>query len=425
MLSNLAAKQFIKFNGTSNLNKSVCDVIILDSDDEEFVEPIKYHTVVQSDGTEKRIPDHYMANGYPPDPDKELPPKTRIIAKRKQEHFPNRMNEKGETELMYKNDDSAFYAGIISYKKFVNRDRRQYLVFFDDGHVQYVASENIRVVFGNYGVKYVHENARTFYEYYFNGPKECKLTEATYTIGQKMRTFLNSKFELATVCEYHDLLSGLVLMHFEDSNTVEWLYSGSPRFEFVWKTIVRENRLKRYHHANTTLIEVSSDSEEDDDFQSPQKKPLPKDAKDPSRKMVRLRPDMLIDDYKPTRKLDRQHVCGHECVRDNEQNHRIFDFDPLKRPLLAGWTRKCTGICYYIAPCGRPFNTIENVHKYLKTTKSKLSIDCFTFSTNIDCMTEMHSVSRTGQVPHFLNDVSYQSECFFRFRFRTLFKIQF
>lgn len=413
MLSISAAKQLKKFNGTSNVNKSLCELIDLcDSDDDEFLESIKYYTVVLVDGTEKRVPDHCMANGFPPDSDKQLPPKTRVIAKRKKNHFPVRVNENGEPDYLYENDDSAFYAGIISYKTFSKDNGYCYLVFFDDGHVQYVSSKNIRVVFGDYGVKFVHENARTFYDYYFNGPKKCELVEAIFTIGKQVRTFLNSKFEVATVFEYSEEMSGLVQLHFEESNIGEWLYTGSPRFLFIWKRIVRNNKLKRYHHANTTLIEVSSDSEEDDDFQSPTKKPLPSDAKDPRKKIVRQRPELLIDNYKPTRKLDRQHVCGHECVRDNEQNRRIFNFDPLKRPLLAGWTRKVTGICYYIAPCGRSFNTIENVYKYLKTTKSKLSIDCFIFSTNIDCMTEVHSVSETGQ-EHFLNEVSRRSNFVF------------
>lgn len=135
------------------------------------------------------------------------------------------------------------------------------------------------------------------------------------------------------------------------------------------------------------------------------KLPLPSNAKDPSQKTIMLQPNLLIDNYKPTKKLDRQHICGRKCVREFEQNRQIFDFDPLKRPLLAGWTRKITGICYYIAPCGRSFNTIEAVYKYLLTTGSRLSIDCFTFSSNIECMIEVASYSDSNQ-KYFLNDVS-------------------
>lgn len=392
--------------------QTVSDVINLESDDEEIQQSIKYYTVEFQDGSEKRIPEYFLSDGVPPDSDKQLPPKTRVIARRKQKYFPQRIyyddSKCEQVSPLYKNDDTAFYAGIISYKRIVIKNRYHYLVFFDDGHVQYVASKNIRVVFGDYGLKYVHENAQTFYDYYFNGRNECCLPEVEIAIGKNLRVFLNNKCEMAQVNEFNHNKRGLFQLYFTKSNISEWLYMGSPRIRIIWEKIVKEKQLKRYHEANTTFVEVSSDSEEeDDDFQTPPKKPLPNDAEELNQTVVRLRPELLIDNYKPRRKFDRHHTCGRKCVRDYETNRQIYDFDSLKQPLVAGWERKAIGSCYYITPCGRSFNTIETVYSYLKITKSKLSIDCFTFSSDIDCMTEVHSTSRTGQ-EHFLNDVSYQ-----------------
>lgn len=408
------------FTGNSKLSKkntSKTDksIIILDSDDDE-IDEIKYHVVELPEGTIKNIPDYYMASGYPPDSHTQLRSKTRIIAKRRQEDlFPFTVNvENGPIVYLYKNDDSAFYAGMISDHRYMEDDCWKYLVFFDDGHCQYVASKNIRVVFGTYGTKYVHENARQFYDYYFNAVNKCKLPEIQCTINNKVRVFSNGQFELATIAECKPDQK-LVRMHFKSTNHVEWIYIGSPRFERIWKSIVQNNKLKRYHSANTTLIEVSSDSEEEDDeYKSPQKQPLPSNAKESSQKIFRIRPEMLIDDYKPSQKLDRQHVCQRACVREFERNRQIFTFDPLKRPLLAGWTRKNTSrVCYYIAPCGRSLNTIDAVYKYLRKTKSKLSIGWFTFSINIDCMTEIRSVSNNGQTIY-LNKVKLKItfDCF-------------
>lgn len=400
-------------DGTPDSNQTKSEVINLDSDEEE-IQSIKYRLVEFPDGLEKRIPEHYMASGFPTDPNEQIPPETRVIARRKQRYFPVRLyNDDSncpQLSPLCKNDDSAFHAGIISYKKVFRKDCYHYLVFFDDGHVQYVASKNIRVVIGNHDLKYVHENARKFYDFYFNnGQSECFLPEVECAIGNKLRVFSNNKLEMAEVHKYSRKKPGLFLLYFRESHTAEWLYTGSPRIRSIWELLVKNKKLKRYHQANTTLIEVSSDSEEEDDDQPEQPKKErenpPENASDLRQKIVRLRPESLIDNYKPTRKLDRHHTCGRGCVRDNEMNHQIYDFDPLKRPLLAGWTRKRTGTCCYIAPCGRPFIAIETLYKYLKITNSKLSIDCFTFSSDIDCLTEVHSVSKTGQ-EQFLNDVS-------------------
>lgn len=148
-------------------------------------------------------------------------------------------------------------------------------------------------------------------------------------------------------------------------------------------------------------IEISLDSEEKDecDLESI-------DVKNPMQKTVMLKPENLIDDYKPTHKLDRQHICGERCVCEFEKNPQIFEHDPLKRPLLAGWARKLTGICFYIAPCGRSFNTLEATYKYLYTTKSKLTIDCFSFSSKIECMKEVIGYNDTNN-KYLLNDVSH------------------
>lgn len=382
--------------------------------DEETEDIVPYHTVEDQFGEIRKIPDYYMAYGYPPNPKQRLPNGLRIIARRLQKHFPMTYTAQGPVTL-YHNDDTAFYAGILSCEYSENNGQYHYMVFFDDGHVQYVANENIRVVFGNYGKRYVHENARKFYDYYFYRVKIKRMMEITCVYEKEIMVFLNSRPEMAKMIDFDtETRRGLVLLHFWKSNQIEWLYTGSPRIERIWKLIHKDKQMQQYHQANETLIEVSSDSEDDDEceLQSPQKKPLPIGAKDPKQKTIKLNPKDLIDDYKETGKLDRKHICGRLCVREFERNPKIFDFDPLKRPILAGWTRKITGICYYIAPCGRSFNTLEATYKYLRTTRSRLTIDCFSFSSNIECMREVISYNGAGN-QYFLNDVSHPPQHIF------------
>lgn len=391
-----------------NSSSSSSDIIIVESSDEETETNVKHHIVEYPDGKTRKIPDYYMAYGYPPNPLERLPNGLRIVARRKQEYFPIGYSEHGP-KYLYHNDDSAFYAGILSSECMEREGRFYYLVFFDDGMVQYVSNENIRVVFGNYGKRYVHKNAQKFYDYYFYRVKTRRMMEIACVVEDSFMVFLNNRLELAKVLEYNkDERRGLMLLHFLKSNQAEWLYIGSPRIEKIWKYIHKDKQMQQYHQTNETLIEVSSDSEDEqcDSQQSPEKKPLPIDAKDPKQKTIILSPHQLIDGYKETRKLDRKHICGKSCVRDFEKNRQIYDYDPLKRPILAGWTRKITGICFYIAPCGRSFNTLEAIHKYLHTTRSKLTIDCFSFSSNIECMKEVMTYNGTDG-KHFLNDVSY------------------
>lgn len=405
-------KNHTKLNSTMNSSSSLSAIICLDSSDEEDgTDPdMKYHMVVwppqQPDGRVRKIPDYHMAYSYPPNPRKRLPTGLRVIARRRQHQFPIGYSEHGAV-FLYANDDSAFYAGILSCESIIRSGCYHYLVFFDDGHVQYCSNNNIRVVFGNYGKQYVHENAQKFFDYYFYRVKNKQMMEVVGVPEHNFSVFLNNRFELAKVVECdRDRRPALMLLHFMRSNQAEWLYTGSPRIEKIWKLIHKDKQMQQYHQQNETLIEVSSDSEEDEcDAQSPQRKPLPINAKDPKQKTVMLTPESLIDDYKPTQKLDRQHVCNKRCVREFERNAQIFEHDPLKRPLLAGWARKITGICFYTAPCGRPFNTLDATYKYLCTTKSKLTIDCFSFSTNIECMREVISYN-DSKSEHYLNDVS-------------------
>lgn len=238
------------------MNSSSRDIDVINLDSDEEVEFMKYHIVETSDGTTYKLPHYCLAEASQPNPHIKLRSKTRVIARRKQENSPSTATS-----------DLGFFPGITSHKSFFRDGCWNYLIFFDDGHAQHVPIHEIRVVFGNYGTKYVHENAQRFYDYYFDGVKQTKLPELGFRNEQCTKVFRDGEFQRAKVILIDE---GLAKLHFSNTKHSEWLYVGSPRFEIVWHLIIKNKRLERYQQVNMTLLEVSSDSEEDDDdYQSP------------------------------------------------------------------------------------------------------------------------------------------------------------
>lgn len=388
-----------------------CDIINLDSDDE--TEPvacknelIKYHTLQTQQGVVSKVPAQWVANGAPLDPLQPLEGETRVIAFRNPALCPvTYTDRKMDARRLMKQSDWPCYAGMVSNHKFFEDGTWHHLIFFDDGYVQYLPNSNIRLVFGAYDPQCVHPNARHFYNYYFKAVNESQLRELKFTLGMTVGVYLNDQLDTATVVEYDGKkMPGIVGLQFRSANHGEFLYTGSPRLQGVFKEIVRDKKLQRFH--NETMIVVSSDSEDDEEeYVPPAKQILPSRSTESYQRKVKLEPELLIENYKSTEFRGRQHKCDRDCVRKFEKNRKIFEFTALKRPLLAGWQRKITGLCFYIAPCGRSFNTIETTQKYLRKTKSKLTIDCFSFSEDIDCMTDVVGYTATGS-QFFLNDVS-------------------
>lgn len=409
---------FFPASSSSQDNKSNNDIISIESDsDDDEIKTMKQHLVEFEDGTIKLVPDFCVAYGAAPENYIKLKSQIRIIARRKSKflpietipHLPTDENDPEKAEYIgkqiYHNDDTAFYPGITGHNTHSCRKNGRWynLVFFDDGHVQYVKNADIRVVFGSYGTKYVHPNAKQFFDYYFNDLRRSKLVEMDCYVGNHYFVSWNSSFEIAEIIQYDRERPALALLLFTQSRILEWLYVGSPRFKEVSTEILKD---KKYQDVNATMIEVSSDSEEEyDDYVSPVKRPMITE-KNLIQKEVCLFSHLLIDNYKEPRDLGPRHTCSNNCVRQYEENEKIFDFDPLKRPLLAGWKRKMADKNYiYDAPCGRTCYTIENIHRYLMTTDSKLSIDCFCLSANIDTMIERRSQNGSGKT-YYLNDVS-------------------
>lgn len=208
----------VKSNGRTNVSNEI--ICISDSDDDDDPDAIS-HIVECSDNTIKKITSQYLANGVAPEPKDKLRVETRVIARRSRGLMPcARIDDRYVT--LYTNDDNAFYAGVISAHNYFKNEKWYYLVFFDDGHTQYVSCDNIRVVFGDYGTKYVHSNAKQFYDYYFKAPKS-QLLEISCKTEKYARVFCNGEFRTAKLIDFDPEKKGLLLLEYTECNYGEYL----------------------------------------------------------------------------------------------------------------------------------------------------------------------------------------------------------
>ena len=97
-----------------------------------------------NDRTKKDVASYELAKHMVPT-DSELEKGTRVIALRRTEKLPYKLNEIGVKIELYSSDPREFYPGILAA---FHTDGR-YLVFFDDGMVQYVPKSHICRVLGN------------------------------------------------------------------------------------------------------------------------------------------------------------------------------------------------------------------------------------------------------------------------------------
>lgn len=401
-------------NASISANCTIKDFGVPDDTSDE--EHTTYHIVESRDSTigVKKIPDYYMAKYDELRPDVELPSRMRVIARRKSRKLPYTTSQSsGERHFIYVNDQYAFYAGIVGCNRFQRRGQWVYLVFFDDGHVQYVSQRNIRTVYSLPQFKHVHPNAKKFCEYYFNGPQMEQVVEIKAKPGQAVIVHVNGQFERASVLEIRPKNSDkpqLFHLYFEKWNRYEWIYTGSPRLEKIWKFMTLKKGLWQFNpEADTSTYELSSDSEDELELPTFSASKAVDSNKTTLQIVYKLDAETIVHDYQaPPKRCQRHKSCTNGCVVNRERDPIIFQYAPLDRPILCGWKRqKLNDKIEYTAPCGRRFKGIQMISKFLINVNSTLTIDCFSFDKHVRCLhekrTEVHGESNGICM---LNDVS-------------------
>jgi len=272
---------------------------------------------------------------------------------------------------VYKDEDQEsgdFFPAIIAENpKLANKNR--YLVFFDDGYASYLHHKDIRIVYeADQDVwKDVDKNVRGFVKEYIQQiPNKYMITLKE---GDKVRTELHGKMVEA---EVNDIDGSLAQMVFP-GDVCEWLYRGSARFEPMAK--LKDSLLAKKRRGVVKAVDI----------------PL-------------MEPQPYVD-----------HVCDADCQLPypyEASQHKTSN--PLRIPLHLGWRREILSGEFddsnwqiiYTAPCGRRLRNLEEVHRYLDLTESKLEIDMFAFDYWLSVMREFVPTSDFIQ----LRDISHGKE---------------
>lgn len=297
----------------------------------------------------------------------------RVIAQRDPKRLPYRYKSSLDRDIfLFSNSDNGFYAGFTGEQHTID-DALHTMVFFDDGHVQYVPMKSIRATMLDDKCARANENVKRFYEYY-----KSVMDTANHKLFQIRIPAVQDYLRIDSYCYWEEVQvlaveGDLMKVFFMDSNRNEWLWIGSPRIKRVWKSIMRDKRLNK----NTPMV-ADSRVINLDDIDDPLDKPL----------KLPDSPDFDVQKYiEALPALPKvPHICGPQCV-SYEQFLDLSRQQAFARPLLTGWKRVGQkNRVLYRTPCGLTFDRYANIRKYLRETSSCLTFECFTFNVKVDCL---------------------------------------
>lgn len=316
---------------------------------------------------------------------------------------------------------SNYYSGIVAEPpKSTNKNR--YLVFFDDGYASYIPHNEIRVVCRSslHVWDDIHPNSRDFIKSYLDQYPERPMVKLTPK--QVVKTEWDGKWWITTVMEVD---SSLVKLVFGADSREEWIYRGSTRLGPLY-TEMEQQRQRREQQASGSMhrrqayrkpgqnvpfiqytrmdppdLDQNSETSLDADGAPARKATNVARKSTTSTKKIEAAPaqqpatkwemegtaaEIQINSV-PALKY-KKHQCSPRCTADLSHQYDEDKFrgsNPLVIPLLVGWQRlicrpsKKKSKIMYVAPCGRNLRNLEEAHRYLRITESKLEIDFFCF----------------------------------------------
>lgn len=306
----------------------------------------------------------------------------RVIAQRDPKKLPYRFKSSLERDIfLFCNSDNGFYAGFTGKQHTID-DVLHSMVFFDDGHVQYVPMQNIRNLLFDNKCAQANENVKRFYEYYMN----VTATGVATTKFQIQIPAPSDYLRIDSQCYWEEVQvqaveGDLMKVFFMDTNRYEWLWIGSPRIKRVWKNIMKDKRLNK----NTPMVADSHviDLNDADDLQD-----RPLQLAD----LTDFDARTYIDALPVLKKIP--HRCSKKCV-PYEQYLDLSKQQAFARPMLTGWKRIAQKHnVAYRTPCGLTFDRYANIRKFLRETGSNLTFECFTFNVKVDCLKVFESNER-------------------------------
>lgn len=337
----------------------------------------------------------------------------------------------------------------------------RYMVFFDDGRVQYRHHKDIRLIVHKPKevwniVSSCDSSYKEFLERYLEKYPErhmVRLANKHNIIAKSREQWMSAK-----VIEVD---ASLVRLYFMETQEVEWLYRGSARLLNIHDKLkglrMRQSGLE---YLNKPFVEFTTQEElkggeskrKDDAGENLENNLLPdlcsgksvvhKHLTEYSEKLPTT-DRMIIKNNKVVSKLVKlklpdnalkprhfsAHECNPSCVEWTEYDYRKTKYiNVLAIPLHFGFSRFivmwqsednytskiCTTIempkpqrcVFYMCPCGRTVRSMKEMLSYLMVTKHKMTIELFDFNTWVQPLDEF-------RVVHFikmLKDLSFNQE---------------
>lgn len=399
---------------------------------------------VRFDQSKTNIPKFYTAKqlAYDKPPDVILPVGSRVVA-----HY--RPEDSSSAR-------SSLYAGIIAEPP-KNMNRYRYLVFFDDGYAQYVKHTEVYLVCAASKDVWedIHPDARDFVKGYLMQYPERPMVKLQK--DQVIKTEWNGQWWSARVMAID---ASMVKMFFDADQRTEWIYRGSRRLGPLFNELenAAANRLSGKNRRHNILIrkphqpyveytrgldepvnrqsDMSEKSIQDEkkypDIARPTLNGTPRNVAKKSttqekkdyvayeRQLIQLGELKSQIGYKETETFNRSRIqykahynCTESCRNGDDDPSKHKGKNPLLIPTYEGWERHITKhrgtgkqVVLYRAPCGRRLRNVEDVNTYLLKTKSKLTVDLFTF----DCYVHIFETFKPKEPLILIEDITYGKE---------------
>ncbi|XP_059613968.1 histone-lysine N-methyltransferase eggless isoform X2 [Phlebotomus argentipes] len=314
-----------------------------------------------------------------------------------------------------------FYPGIVA-EPMQETNNFRYLIFFDDGYVQYVYSKDVRRIcrVSENVWDDVNPNSRDFIKNYLQ-ENQYQRAVAQVKIGQKIEVERNGKWVSMRVAKVD---ASIILVYYDDYT--EWIYSGSQRLLPIYR-MKMDSRLSTGKKLQTRNEPYVSFRNVDDDTQrATEQRRLEEDSREvtkdqtrsvakkstqppapvnqPQKQLMNNSTIFLEDDNYPKGKVIfytakfnmppksyTPHNCNPDCLYRISYDLNLYN--PLAKPLLSGWERKIYRVkarryVVYKAPCGRSLRGIDEVHTYLRFTDCNLNVDNYDFDPAVHCLAE-------------------------------------
>ncbi|XP_026812742.1 histone-lysine N-methyltransferase eggless-like [Rhopalosiphum maidis] len=336
------------------------------------------------------------------------------------------------TDPNYRHVDE-FYAGVVAEPpKMLNEFR--YLIFFDDGYVQYRQHQDIRLTArrSNQVWNDVHLDSKEFIKSYLEKYPERQMVKLTNQ--HSVRAEYKNQWQMAKVLEVD---SSLVKLYFPDFKFSEWIYRGSLRLYNIFEKQTKSERGIRLRQSglaylNKPFVEFTSVEEEpcrnlakigvarkSTSKSTAQGDGTIGDGTNFNTKSIKNKSnfskiiDIILPKNVPNPLKYTKHKCNPLCVEWTAYSYeRTRQISMLTIPLHFGFVRYLTlfnnsqKCILYRTPCGVTIRNMKQMLEYLIVTKSKMTIDQFDFNSWVKPFSEFKIIKYV----QFLRDISEGKE---------------